>query len=107
MKRKSQIIAGLFFSVVLSGPLCPGPAYAVPPGYVTIPGQVIPIPAGAHPLGAASSAEQINLSIALPLNNQAALEGLIKRLYDPTDPLFGQYLTPTVFAEAYSPTQAA
>lgn len=79
---------------------------AAPGGYVTLAGQVLPVPANARYLGLASASEQINLAVALPLRNQAALEGLIKRLYDPADSLYGEYLTPESFAEGYGATQA-
>lgn len=95
-----------FFAAAAATLLWPAMAHAAPAGYVTIPGEVYPIPAGAQDLGPVPAAQQINLAVALPLRNQAALEALVKRLYDPTDSLFGQYLTPTVFAEGYSPLQS-
>ncbi len=47
----------------------------------------------------------IPLTFTLPLRNQEGLGTLLKRLYDPTDELYGQYLTSEEFAERFSPTQ--
>jgi subtilase family serine protease len=47
----------------------------------------------------------IRLALALPLRNQAALDDLLTRLYDPDDPLYGQYLTPEEFTARFGPTQ--
>src|SRR5579863_9907765 len=38
--------------------------------------------------------EPIQLALALPLRNQALLDDMLHRLYDPADPLYGKYLTP-------------
>lgn len=81
-------------------------AGAAPMGNVSIPGHVRPIPANANYIGPLADTVRIDLSIALPVRNQAALEALIDRLYNPKDSLFGQYLTPEAFTEGYGPTQA-
>jgi subtilase family serine protease len=48
----------------------------------------------------------ISMAITLPLRNQDELKLLLSRLYDPTDPLYGNFLTPEEFADRFSPTQA-
>ncbi len=56
--------------------------------------------------GRAAANEAVTFAIALPVRDEAGLDALLKRLYDPTDPLYGQYLTPEQFAERFAPTQA-
>jgi kumamolisin len=48
----------------------------------------------------------MDLAIALPLHNMAGLNNLISELYDPTDPLYGRYLTPDEFTAQFGPTQS-
>src|SRR5579883_2402793 len=47
----------------------------------------------------------VNLAITLPLRNRAGLQTLLKRLYDPSDPLYGHYLTPQQFTDQFAPTE--
>jgi len=54
-------------------------------------------------LGRLTSTGQFALTIALNLKNQADLARLINRQHDPTDPLFGKFLTPQQFAQSYGP----
>ena len=49
---------------------------------------------------------EISMVFALPLRNQQELDDLLIRLYDPDDPLYGQYLTPQEFTDKFGPTQA-
>jgi len=99
-QHKAMLLLGILWLAI--GSL----ANAAPLGYVTLPGHVLRIPANAKYLGPASVSQQVNLAVCLPLRNQAALEGLIKRLYDPKDSLYAQYLTPTTFTQAYGPTES-
>jgi hypothetical protein len=46
----------------------------------------------------------MNLSIVLPLRNQAELASLLQRLYDPSSPDFRQFLSVDQFAERFGPT---
>jgi subtilase family serine protease len=48
--------------------------------------------------------QPIRLALTLPLRNQAGLDDLLTRLYDPDDPLYGQYLTPEEFTARFGPT---
>lgn len=57
-------------------------------------------------LGDADGASRLRLSVSLPLRNADELQTLLKRLYDPSDPEFGRYLTPEEFARRFGPTQA-
>src|SRR5437773_1635507 len=82
-------------------------ASAAPPGEtVPLPGHLPPILKSAQPVARVQAGETINLALTLPLRNQAALNDLIHRLYDPNDPLYGQYLTPAEFVQRFAPTQA-
>jgi kumamolisin len=42
----------------------------------------------------------------LPLRNQPQLQDLLGRIYDPTDPLYGHFLTSQEFTDNFGPTQA-
>jgi subtilase family serine protease len=48
--------------------------------------------------------QRMNLSIVLPLRNQADLAGLLGQLYDPSSPSFHKFLTADQFAQQFSPT---
>ncbi len=50
--------------------------------------------------------EVMSMALALPLRNQTELSDLLRRLYDPADPLYGHYLTAEEFASRFGPTQA-
>ncbi len=62
--------------------------------------------AAAKSLGGLASDTQISMAIVLPLRNQAELQELLGRIYDPVDPLYGHYLTPQEFTDRFGPTQA-
>jgi kumamolisin len=57
-------------------------------------------------LGPQDANATTQLALVLPLRNQAQLKDLLHRLYDPTDPLYGHYLTPQAFAAQFGPTQS-
>lgn len=60
---------------------------------------------GQAPLvGSLPPQQKMNLSIMLPLRNQAELASLLQRLYDPTSPDFRQFLTVDQFTERFGPT---
>src|SRR5271163_3355247 len=50
-----------------------------------------------QPIGTLPASASLNLVIGLPLRNQAGLNGLLRRIYDPASPSFHQYLTPQQF----------
>ena len=47
----------------------------------------------------------MHLSVILPLRNQAALNGLLKRLYDRSSPDYHHFLTVPQFREQFGPTE--
>lgn len=53
-----------------------------------------------------SKSQRMNLSIVLPLRNQADLTSLVGRLYDPSSPDFHKFLSAGQFAQQFSPTDA-
>jgi hypothetical protein len=60
---------------------------------------------GQAPLVASLPPQQrMNLSIVLPLRNQAELASLLQRLYDPSSPDFRQFLSVDQFTDRFAPT---
>jgi len=55
-------------------------------------------------IGPLDGKTHISLTYVLPLNNQDKLDDLLKRLYDPTDALHGQYLSPDKFTHQFGAT---
>ncbi len=55
-------------------------------------------------VGPLSPTEQIDLSIMLPLRNEATLNTLLSRFYDPASPKYRQFLNVAQFTEQFSPT---
>ncbi|MDR3711043.1 MAG: Ig-like domain repeat protein [Capsulimonadaceae bacterium] len=102
MNRPMNVTFLAILMTLLAAPF----ANPAPVGYVALPGHVRPLPAGAKYVGSVAETEPIALGIALPNRNREALDTLIKRIYDPKDVLYGEYLTPEAFAEGYGPTQA-
>jgi len=57
----------------------------------------------AKPVGTLSPTGQMNLSIVLPLRNQAELGSLLRRLYDPTSSDYRHFLSVAEFTERFGP----
>ena len=56
-------------------------------------------------LGRLPGTTNLNLAIGLPLRNQEALAGLLRKIYDPASPSYRHYLTPEQFSEQFGPAQ--
>lgn len=56
-------------------------------------------------VGALPPTQRMNLAIQLPLRNQAELTSLLHRLYDPSSPDYGHFLTVAQFTDRFSPTE--
>jgi hypothetical protein len=56
-------------------------------------------------LGTLGATNRLNLVIALPLRNPAALSNLLRQVYDPVSPRFHHYLTPAQFTADFGPSQ--
>ena len=57
------------------------------------------------PVSHLSNTAQLNLTIGLPLQNQAALSNLLQQIYDPTSPNYHHYLTSKQFTEQFGPSE--
>ncbi len=58
----------------------------------------------AKPLHAMDAAQRLNLSIVLPLRNQAQLKNLLSRITDPSSPDYRHFLNVTEFADQFGPS---
>ncbi len=58
----------------------------------------------AAPAGLLPPGDRLNLSIVLPLRNQAELSSLLSRLYDPSSSDYRQFLTPAQFTSRFGPS---
>jgi len=56
-------------------------------------------------LGHQASETQMHIVFTLPLQHQAEMADLQRRLYDHNDPLFGKYLTPQEFSDRFGASQ--
>jgi kumamolisin len=56
-------------------------------------------------LGRLPANQSLKLNIALPLRNQAELDQLLQKLYDPQGPLFHKFLSVEEFTERFGPTE--
>lgn len=72
----------------------------------TLPGQVAPITKKAKDTGSLDPNKTLQLSIALPLRNQAKLNLLLQNQRDPNSPFYQDFLTPQEFQTDYAPLPA-
>jgi subtilase family serine protease len=56
--------------------------------------------------GALSPAQPMEITVSLPSRNEAELRSLLGAIYDPTGPLYHQYLSVAQFTERYGPSEA-
>ena len=68
-------------------------------------GHVPAIVARLTPTGRLPATNQLFLSIGLPLRNQAALDELLRQLYDPGSTNYHKFITPPEFAARFGPTE--
>lgn len=52
-----------------------------------------------------AATRELTLAIGLPLRNRRELESFVDQLYDPSSPVFHQYLTEEQFARRFGPTE--
>jgi subtilase family serine protease len=93
----ARSILAWFGCLLLTAPAMAG-------GMKTLPGHVPAVVANLSPVGTLPATNRLNLAIGLPLHNQAALENLLNRLYDPRSPDYRHYLTKEQFAGQFGPT---
>ncbi len=58
-----------------------------------------------QPTGRMAASARLSLAIGLPLRNPEGLTNLLRQIYDPTGPLYRQYLTPDQFAARFGPAE--
>ena len=63
--------------------------------------------AGAKDLGSAPANDRVTALVGLRLPDQAGLTALLGHVTNPSDPAYGQYLTPEQFRARYSPDAAS
>jgi kumamolisin len=61
--------------------------------------------AAAKHLGRLPSTTHLSLVVPLKLTDTAGLDQMLKRIYDPSDSLFGHFMTPDQFNAAYAPSE--
>src|SRR5579875_3340585 len=57
------------------------------------------------PVSRLAGTNVLDLAIGLPLRHQAALDELLRQLYDPTSTNFHRFLTPQEFTARFGPTE--
>ena len=95
----AAVLTGLFGALAAAGTMAQPRA-----SFVRLRGHVPRL--AARRAAAVPAGEPIHLQLTLPLRNSGELDQLLTRQYDPSDPLYGQYLTPEQFAERFAPSEA-
>jgi len=72
--------------------------------FVPLRGHVASEPFAARAISHTSAQTMVPLAVALPLHNEAGLDQLLTRLYNPKDPQFGHFLSSADFAQQFAPT---
>ena len=73
----------------------------------TLRGHIPAAAVGAQPIARVAGDKQLRLAVGLPLRDPAGLNAFLEALYDPTSPVFHQYLTPAQFTDRFGPTENA
>lgn len=74
-------------------------------GPVRIAGHIPQVVKFSQPVDWVDPNENVSLAFVLPFRNQAALDDLVRRQYDPSDPMYGQYLSNQQFVAQFGPSQ--
>lgn len=91
------ILSAIFFAGV--------PVFAQAPARKVFSNSVPSIVAHLTPIGRFPLTNRLHLAIGLPVRNPAALDELLRQIYDPASTNFHQYLTPQEFSERFGPTE--
>ena len=75
------------------------------PDRVMLPGHVPSVVAGLTPTGRLPATNHLRLAIGLPVRNEAALDELLRQLYDPRGTNYHKFLTTTEFTKRFGPTE--
>lgn len=79
---------------------------ADPTDSVRLTGHIPAVVRTSRVIGRVRPDETLSLLFVLPFRNRAGLEDLIQRIYDPSSPAYGHYLTNGEFADRFAPTMA-
>src|ERR1043166_9089252 len=101
----SRILAAIMALLSVVIVLATTSAFSAEPGRETLSGHVPPVVTGLTPKGRLSATNQLYLAIGLPLRNQAALDELLRQLYDPHSASYRKFLTPREFTARFGPTE--
>ncbi len=102
------LLSGGLSAQAFAGGTVTGVPRTLPSKSVPLAGHVPSLVAESKPLGAYTTSTRLAFSIALPLRNQALLDSLMARIYDPArinSPK--HFITPANFASNFGPTQAS
>ncbi|MBV9850105.1 MAG: fibronectin type III domain-containing protein, partial [Armatimonadetes bacterium] len=94
----------LLLALALAGALRPADGQTVPGGWVPLPGHRTAAAAWGRVIGRVVPSQPISLTLGLAPRDPQGLDDLLRRLYDPADPLYRHFLTPAQFAARFSPT---
>ena len=104
--RTSRATLSLTFALLAAVLLAPARPAQAAPALVRLRGHVPSAAvARAQPLGRVAQDESIHLALTLPLRDPAGLQAFLARLYDPTAPEYGHYLSGSEFTRRFGPTQ--
>ena len=92
------LVAAIFLAAAPS-------AFSAEPGREALSGHVPAAVARLTPTGRLPATNHLYLAIGLPLRNQAALDELLRQLYDPGSTNFHKFLIPPEFAARFGPTE--
>ena len=100
----AAVIAGVFGAALTAQ--TPASASPTAAGRVVLSGHASSAARVSRMLGLEPAAAPISLAVSLPLRNQKALDETLRRMYDPADSLYKQFLTPEEYTARFGPTQA-
>jgi hypothetical protein len=78
--------------------------FGAEPGRMFLPGHVPAAVSKLTPAGRLPATNVLSLAFGLPLRNAAALNELLRQLYDPGSTNFHKFLTPAEFTMRFGPT---
>ncbi len=107
-KRRTALGAAVLAGIIGTALAAQTPALSVPAaaGRIVLSGHVSSAARVSRVLGVEPAAAPVSLAVSLPLRNQGELSDLLRRVYDPADPLYKQFLTSQEYTARFGPTQA-
>ncbi len=103
MQRRSRFTfrTSVVLLAVLLNALAVVAAFATSIPGIVFPGSVPAAEATSTLTGKVPANQEIYVDLVLPLSNPTGAATLVSRLYNPSDPTYGQYLTPAQFASQF------